>query len=229
LLPIKARINYEYQVDVLRDKYKMNNKDIFNELIKKCYLSIKDCGLSGISKRRNTIYFKKDANYALINFQKSMSSAATETRFTINIGIASRVIYEFNEEEINVPTIVDCHYAQRLGFLIPTIKSDKWWLINEDTNANNLYLEISDYINRFALPVKDKYSHDDGLIDLWLSGLSPGLGEFQRLLNLSILLKAKGKNKILDQVIKELRESATDKYFAHMVERHIKELSNIKS
>ena len=48
-------------------------------------------------------------------------------------------------------------------------------------------------------------------------------------MNLSILLKAKGENRILDQIIKELRESAPDIYFAHMVERHIKELFNIKS
>ena len=56
-----------------------------------------------------------------------------------------------------------------------------------------------------AVPEISRYVSDEALRDLWLSGRSPGLGEYERLRYLAVLLKAISPGEHLEPTLEALR------------------------
>ncbi len=158
----------------------------------------------GYKRYGNTYLLFKDDIWRLINFQKSTKSTKHEVIFTINIGISSQILFQFYNEPIKRPKIEDCHFRQRIGHILPQPK-DTWWTINDNSNLAGLDEEILTSTGHYIIPELQKYSSNSALRDLWISGRSPGLTKFQRLMHLMVLLNEIGPTEKLEQIIEELR------------------------
>lgn len=179
----------------------------------------------GFSRKGLTFYINRDGNYGLINFQKSTKSNSDMIIFTINIGVISRRLLQFfSAEQRSTDLFVDnCHWRERIGFMLPT-RQDKWWTIEANTSTEHLAEELCEYIVSLAIPEINKYIEDEALRDLWLSGRSPGLTNFQRLMNLSVMVKALGPSDELESVMRDLQQAVEGQPTASVAERHLRRL-----
>lgn len=178
---------------------------------------------SGFTKADSTFYMKKDNNWGLINFQKSRSSMPGEIKFTINIGISSSSIRSFLGGKIeSKPEIEDCHWRNRAGFLLPK-REDHWWIMNSDTNIESLCAEVEDVMLNYCVPELNNYISDQSLEKIWLKGISAGIGELQRYIYLTSLLKIYKRSNLVD-VAKRLKEFSSEKPFEDVAEKHLRKL-----
>ena len=194
----------------------------FSKLIKECLKPL--LNESGFKGRGNTFISMKDDVWSLINFQKSRKSSATEIIFTVNVGIASPDLFNFYAKEVKQPTIEDCHYRQRIGFLLPQ-HNDKWWNINSDTDMDSLCEDLKKCLSEYVFIELEKYSSNSALRDLWLSDKCPGLTDTQRLMNLSVLLKNIGPADVFNEVVEKMRLATKNKPIAPTIEQHIQQLA----
>jgi hypothetical protein len=194
----------------------------FSKLIKDCLKQL--LNKAGFKGRGNTFILKKDDVWSLINFQKSRKSSITEVIFTVNLGIASSTLFDFYAKEVEQPKIEDCHYQQRIGFLLPQ-NHDKWWTINSETDMDGLCVELKKILSEYAFIELERYSSNSALRDLWLSDKCPGLTDTQRLMNLTVLLKKNGPKDIFKEVLEGMRLTTENKPTAPTIERHIQKLT----
>lgn len=130
--------------------------------------------------RRSGTTFRKlaDGNCAIVNFQRSRWSASGIS-FTVNLSIVCGQLLDPETEPLERALEYWGHLRTRLGNLLPERK-DKWWQIEEGTDALALGREIVTAIDTLGLPYLDQYQSMPSLIALWRSGKGPGLTETQR-------------------------------------------------
>jgi hypothetical protein len=171
-----------------------------------------------------TFVYREKANWGLINFQKSKQTIPEALGFTVNLGVASGELLKFfspitSEKK---PDIWDCHWRIRLGRLI--WNEDIWWSIDTEKSIDKLGQEILALLIEYAIPEIHKYQTDMALRDLWLSGSSPSLTEFQRLQYLSVLLNELGPSNLLEQILEKLKQVSKGKPTEKTAEIHINKL-----
>lgn len=170
----------------------------------------------GFTRNGQRFYLQDDGNWGLISFQKSTRSTPLKLMFTVNLGVASaRLLRFFPPARFRVaegkakPLDPECHWRQRLGYVLPE-KQDEWWSMTSGTDLDQLAGEIQGYLINLAVPQIQKHISDQALLELWLSGESPGLTQLQRLEYLSVLLKGLGPRRLLEQTLEELRHTSRD-------------------
>ena len=180
----------------------------------------------GFSKKGPTFYLWCKDNWGLINFQKSSSSTNESITFTVNLGVASSRLLKFfsSVKETGKPSIWDCHWRERLGILLPE-HNDKWWVLYRETDLESLHNLLSRNLRELVIPEIARYIGDEQLRDLWLEGKSPGLTNVQRLLYLSVLLKALGPLDYLGPVLEELQRISIGTPAYSMVEVYLQKLN----
>ena len=185
----------------------MQPTDIFKELIKSAYSLLKTYNYKRYGG--NVFFTHQQENWGFIGFQKSVSSTRHEIKFTINLGICSKVLMNFYDPE-KTPSIYECHgqWNERIGFLVPNYGHDKWWFINEQTISEQLIQEIKDVFVNHAIPEIENNISNQQLLALWLAGKGSGVTHSQRLMNLSVLLKHFGMESQLKLVLEELQHCA---------------------
>ncbi|MCW3466636.1 DUF4304 domain-containing protein [Chitinophaga nivalis] len=157
-------------------------------------------------KQGKTFYFSQDNNWGLINFQNSTDNQE-EILFTINLAVSSTVLRKFEDKDLTkMPGIVRCHWTERIGFLMP-VNKDFWWEIDATTDLLALSREIIEILVQKGIPEIKKHMSDHALIAHWIRGESKGLTDFQRMVNLVILLKHEHHPLLIDY-IKELENIA---------------------
>jgi len=201
----------------------MKPSEKFNQLVSKGVAPLlKEHGFvrSGLNFRR-----EGDDTIALITIQKSRKSSKDHILFTINLGIASRLLLRFYLVKYGVTklSLEDCHWRRRLG-LLTAAEEDVWWSIVEETSIDDLGKLLCGYIEKFAIPEIDRYRSDRSLCDLWLTGRSPGLTNYQRLMNLTVLIKVLGPESKKAMVLEELRRESEGLPSASVGENHIRRL-----
>lgn len=196
--------------------------NIYKDLIKGISQSLKS---EGFSRKGQSFYTKHEENWGVINFQKSTSGNEKSVVFTVNLGIASGRLFRFSGKLIeDRPLIEDCHWRQRLGFLLPE-KKDVWWTIVVTTLLDRLVKDMENLLCQYGIPEIEKNIRDETLRDLWLTGKSPGLTNFERLKNLSVLIKAIGPTDLLNSVLEELKHISEGQPFATTARYHIQRLN----
>ena len=201
----------------------MKPSEKFNQSVSK--------GLTPLLKQhgfvRSGLNFRREGNetIALITIQKSQRSSQNHILFTINLGVASRLLIRFylGENDVTKLSLDGCHWRTRLG-LLTAAEEDVWWSIAEETSITDVGEMVCGYIEKLALPELEKYSSDRALCDLWLSGPAPGLTNFQRLMNLSVLIRALGLVGQEPIVLNELRRASEGLPSASVAEKHIRRL-----
>lgn len=180
----------------------------------------------GFSRKKHLFYSKPNGNWKIIHFQKSLSSTADVVIFTIELGIASAKLFEFFGRKISgPPKIEDCHWRQRIGFLLPDHK-DYWWTIKSWEEASGLIDPLTETLVTLAIPELNALQSDLALRDHWASGNSGGLTEVQRLITLSTLVKAYGPAETLPLLITEMKRLSEGRPYSSTVDLHIKKLAN---
>lgn len=199
----------------------MRSSELYKDLIKEISSLLKE---KGFSRKGNCFYLRQGNNWGLLDFQKSRKSTADETIFTVNLGICSGRLLEFFSPDFleQKPSIEACHWRERVGFLLPG-RRDKWWVIRVAEPVHSLVHELKGCLDQVAIPAIEQHLSDEQLSSEWLSGKSPGLTDIQRLMNLSVLLKAAGNNK-LREVREALVEKSVGKPTALIVKRHLQNL-----
>ncbi|GAB2175296.1 DUF4304 domain-containing protein [Dongia sp. agr-C8] len=135
---------------------------------------------SGFHRRGAILRKIIESNAAIIEFQKSGKTDRNTIFFTVNIGVVCGALLGKEGQSVTKSKNVDAHLRQRIGMLLPE-RPDKWWKIPGDTDADELAVEISNLIDRVAVPYLQQYLRTDALLDLWETGVSPGLTDTQRL------------------------------------------------
>jgi Domain of unknown function (DUF4304) len=180
----------------------------------------------GFSRNRRTFYCRSKNNWGLIDFQRSWHSSREILPFTVNLGVASdRLLKFFSPDKIKRPTIWDCHWRIRLGYLMN--KKDVWWKVDEQTSVENLGKEILPPLKNLAFQEINQHISDESLRDLWISGQSPSLTEFQRLMYLSVLLEELGPSELVEPTLMKLKQISEGKPSAVTAELHVERLRDL--
>lgn len=199
-----------------------NASERYKALIKEISALLKE---KDFSRKGTCFYIRQDANWGLLDFQKSRKSTADEVLFTINLGVCSGRLLEFFSPDLltQKPSIETCHWRERLGFLLPD-RQDKWWVIKATEPHNSVVDELKGCLVQAAIPAIERRLSDEQLCSEWLGEKSPGLTDIQRLINLSVLLKAAGAVSSLREILKELETKSVGKPTAFMVKQHLQHL-----
>jgi len=127
-----------------------------------------------------------------IALQSSTSSTASQLKFTINIDIRSKELYQLYESIL--PFNAQDHYRFRIGWFIePQI--DKWWLAHDNQSAMLAAEEINTLIVQKVLP---EFSHLKSVKDiyaLWKQGKGTGITEGAKKNYMQLLEQANILNK----------------------------------
>lgn len=199
----------------------MNARHLFNQFMKETIAPI--FSENKFFWKGLYFYCKKKGNFGLIHFQKSVKSTSDSVIFTVNVGAVSERVLKFYSKNLGdvEPRIEDCHWRERLGFLLDA--KDRWWKLEDEESLKKIQSEFPQYINIMIQKLNTTIA-DEALRDMWLSGRSPGLTDIQRLMNLSVLLNDLGPKESLGPVLKELRELSNGKATAPMVNVFLQQL-----
>jgi len=198
---------------------------MYKRLLKSLAQQLKEYGFR---RRGKNFYVQQENNWGLINFQKSGKSDSSKVLFTINVGVCSSALIRFQgkDGEFGPPLITECQWRFRIGSLLPG-HEDRWWGITEITGETKLRDEIQYVLQNVAVPAILDHIGDDALIAFWTSGRGSGTSKFERLMDLSTLLKLRGRENELSNVIAELKMTSAGKPTSFMVQQHIEKLSKI--
>lgn len=176
-------------------------------------LKAKMRSLPGYSWRGRIFSFTRNGNVGLIEFQRHhRDSTKDRGLFTINLGVRSQLLYEYqlllgNWMPRDKPESCDCHYCERVGFLLPE-KRDKWWSIDALTNTEDLADELFLIVRETVHPTLEEFVSDEALRDLWLSGqLRGNFGKSMVNVFLTVLLHRYGPRKLIEPTMQAIRDS----------------------
>src|SRR5437588_7255794 len=80
----------------------------------------------GFRKRGYNFFAQRDDVVAVVQLQRSRYSTHDQLIATVNLGVFSRTLSRRLGREVAAPSIGDCHWWERLGFLTPE-RYDRWW------------------------------------------------------------------------------------------------------
>lgn len=135
--------------------------------------------LHGLGRKGNNYSGQRNDVVLLVQLQKSDASTAEKLILTVNLGIFSRPLAKKLGYDISSPTVPDCHWRERIGFLLP-VQDDKWWTVTADKDAIRVGEELANALSTYGIPTMNNLDSSAKLRDLWSSGQCPGLTEGQR-------------------------------------------------
>jgi hypothetical protein len=201
----------------------MSASELFVALMTKAKAPLNRAGFTGSGR---TFRVKHDRNVGLIDFQRSVKSSSRHVVFTINLGVWSgRVATSISGTSAHErPGIEDCHWRERVGFLLSD-QQDKWWTVENNLDAEAVQRELLPLLEVTVVPAVLTHVSDTALRDTWLDESAPGLTEFQRLMYLTILLKELGPTERLADVVANLKTESEGKATEAIVQHHLRKLA----
>lgn len=199
---------------------------VFDALIRSLAPALQE---DGFRRKGRSFYLRRNGNWAVVEFQKSLKSSSEVVVFTINLGVALSTILRFDGVDAeSPPPIGRCHWSTRIGFLLPR-KEDTWWRIESESDPGRLRGEIGRALDEIALPRLDALLSDNALCEYRLEGGSDGLTEIQRLRSLSILLKQEARTEELRDVLNTMRDLSEGRPTEGFARGHIKRLGILEA
>ena len=165
---------------------------------------------AGYKKLRKDAWRKQSGeNYTVINFQRSKHSTSEEVKFTINLGVKSKLLHDFNNDHMEGVMKYppggdyDCEWRARIGSVLPEHR-DKWWSIQASKDISSQVAEIERVLGERALPALEARASDQLLIE---QGQTPAQTALS-LLDLAVLLRNHGPVEQFEAVLRRLKEEA---------------------
>src|SRR5258708_2538580 len=126
----------------------------------------------GQSFRRRT----QEGNTLVLSVQRSRDPGPT--KITLNYGVHSaRVARWLQEDARAAEDVAAAHWSKRMG----DGEREKWIMLSPDRSVDEIAAELVTHAER-AVDELEAQQSDQALRDEWLAGRSPGVTEFQRLL-----------------------------------------------
>ncbi|MBO9707828.1 MAG: DUF4304 domain-containing protein [Caulobacter sp.] len=132
----------------------------------------------GFSKRGNAFRRLSSGNAIVVEVQRSQSSTNDFVRFTFNVGVVSGRLLEERQPDVSKVGAMDAHLRERIGQFLAN-PADKWWELDAGTKPIDLVTDLAPLLDA-AVRFLQAHADDAQLIELWESGQSPGLTDFQR-------------------------------------------------
>ena len=129
--------------------------------------ALRGLGLQGSGQ---SFALRSDTHWALLGFQKSRQPYADSVKFTVNITVVAREIWEVWRKasphlparpHANVsygpgsrqldPEVRAGYWQQRIGVLMPA-RNDYWWEIQADSDTTHVAQEVTAAIRDYAIP-----------------------------------------------------------------------------
>ena len=139
-------------------------------------------------KTGNNFKFSNGDLTYYIGLQSSTSSTATFLKATVNIGVASELLWRLEEKYIT--SHLQGHFSKRIGNYLDQ-SHDKWWTIDNEEAVTSAANEIAKLINDKVLAEFDRIKTTQDLVSYWKQGNYAGLTDYQLKGYLSLLEKAK--------------------------------------
>ena len=158
-----------------------------DQLYKDITLSTEEVSKEFGFKRRGTkLIFENEDVYSVIEFQKGQKTKLGSITFTINLSVFCKRLLDPEIDNIDSMRGYNGHLFWRVGdFLSP--QSDKWWTLDDATHFQKIKAEISSIFRLCALPNLVKFSKEGQIVNLWESGIAPGISDKRRLFLLAML------------------------------------------
>lgn len=115
----------------------------------------------------------------MIQLQSSTETTQKSAKFTVNLGVLVPVLLD-PERRDEQPSVVSAHWRMRIGELMPE-RTDYWWRASNEAEAASAAAQVVFALERFGLPALEQVATARALLNLWDSGVGPGLTERQRL------------------------------------------------
>jgi hypothetical protein len=161
----------------------------------KAALAQRGYAAKGQSFRRRT----QEGNTLVLSVQKSRDPGPA--KITLNYGVHSaRVARRMQEDARAADDVWRAHWHSRIA----DGGRGRWIVLSPERTVDDVAGELVAYAER-AVAELESHQSDQSLCDEWLTGRSPGLTEFQRLLHLVILLEELGPPARLDEALASLR------------------------
>jgi Domain of unknown function (DUF4304) len=172
----------------------------------------------GFTAKGMTFYQRVDGgNTIMVSLQKSVESFAAEAKIVINYGVYSARLGErLQSDPSSAVDIWKAHWRKRL-----TENGREKWLFVNATNDAEDQAQVILAAFESILPDLLDHSTDETLRRSWLSGVSPGITNMQRLLFLAILINEQGPAEQLTAVVAELRSLVSGTVHERFVERQL--------
>ena len=132
----------------------------------------------GFRKTKALFAAERNDTVLFIQLQSSRRTTKDVLVATVNLGIFSRTVAECLGNTRS-PNIGDAHWLVRIGYFLPTA-SDKWWVIQSESEAILCAAEIMSLLIDKALPEMERLNSTESLKALWSTEVSPGLSDNKR-------------------------------------------------
>jgi hypothetical protein len=163
------------------------NMEYFKDLLKSVEIVLKRFPLK---KKSTSFFIVVNNSWCKIGFQKSVTSSKNLTKFTINIGISLAKINERLGISNDDPDKLVFQLGDRVNFFLPN-KEPIWWeLLATHESLNAVSNEIVSIINTTILPLFEKYTKVNNVIDLCMDANNHRWfnGDFRKISLLILLL-----------------------------------------
>jgi hypothetical protein len=134
----------------------------------------RDLRSAGFIRKGSTFRKAVGSNALIVNVQKSTSSSQAEIRFAINLGVVVGQLLDSDRAGPAEAKIEEAHVRTRLDAVMGPPR-DQWWQIGPSTDSEALAKEVVSMVRDVALPYLSDLSTTRAVVDLWRSGVSPGL------------------------------------------------------
>lgn len=134
---------------------------------------------AGFQKRGGQYSANRNDVVLLLQLQRSVSSTKENIRITLNAGVFSPSIAKTLGFAITNPKISNCHWSERLGYMLP-IHKDVWLEVHNEDQAREVGDELAEALDNYVLPALNAVDSNSKLKSLWSGGKSNGITSIQR-------------------------------------------------
>lgn len=161
----------------------MTSAEFMKVILEKIHAALKPAGF----KKSGTAFLTERNDVVwVVQVQKSQKTTRELLVTTVNLGVFSHLLAARLGQDSSKPTVWDCHWQERIGFLVPE-RYDKWWEVASNEKAHDVGDEIVGILTKHGIPTLEHLSSTSSLRSLWTTGKSPGLTEVQRRRYLSLI------------------------------------------
>ncbi|MDZ4707912.1 MAG: DUF4304 domain-containing protein [Saprospiraceae bacterium] len=178
----------------------------------------------GFEKHRSNYLLRNGECNGVINIQKSKVSTKELIKFTYNIGVYSTVLANFYNGFVKEDIAIDdCHWIKRIG-LFNNGNKDLWFEINTQITMDSLVKSLKYIFSKNVLPELKEILKANGLLATWVENKNTNVTEFERLLNLTVLM-TKANHPDKEKAMSELMAYAKSRKIS--IELHLQKLNGV--
>jgi len=155
----------------------MTDPSLFRHFVAPVRSALRAEGFSGSSS-----LFQRPSNDVvhLVQLQRSRYPAPATMKVTVNLAVWVNVLAPARAGHLDPPNEPGAYWRERIGFLMQP-RRDHWWSFSDVVESQKAGTEASVLLITAAMPVFQSLPNALAVRDLWRTGASPGITEFQRL------------------------------------------------